>query len=37
MKFILMVGFNSILGIEKEENMKMIKDKLGDGKELLVD
>ena len=32
-----MVGFNGILHIGKEEELKMIKDKLVDGKELLVD
>ena len=37
MKLIHMVGFNGILGIGKEEDLKMIKDRLADGKELLVD
>ena len=37
MKLILMVGFNGILDIGKEEDLKMIKEKLEDGKELLVD
>ena len=32
-----MVGFNGILDIRKEEEVMMIKDKLIDGKELLVD
>ena len=32
-----MDGFNGILDIEKEEDLKMIKNKLVDGKELLVD
>ena len=32
-----MVGFIGILDIGKEEEVKMIKDKLVDGKELLVD
>ena len=32
-----MDGFNGILDIEKDEDLKMIKDKLIDGKELLVD
>ena len=32
-----MDGFNGILDIGKEEEVKMIKDKLIDGKELLVD
>ena len=32
-----MVGFNGILDIGKEEDLKMIKDKSIDGKELLVD
>ena len=32
-----MDGFSGILDIEKEEEVKMIKDKLIDGKELLVD
>ena len=32
-----MDGFNVILDIGKEEEVKMIKDKLVDGKELLVD
>ena len=36
-KLILMVGFSGILHIGEEENLKMIKDKLIDGKELLVD
>ena len=31
-----MVGFNSILDIGKEEDLKMIKDKSVDGKKLLV-
>ena len=37
MKLILMVGFNGILDIGKEEDLKMMRDKLVDGKELLVD
>ena len=37
MKLILMVGFNGILDIGKEENLKMMKDKLLNGKKLLVD
>ena len=37
MKLILMVGFNYILDIGKKEDLKMIKDILVDGKELLVD
>ena len=32
-----MVGFNGILDIGKEEDLKMIKDRLVDGKELSVD
>ena len=32
-----MVGFNGIIGIIMEEKVMMIKDKLIDGKELLVD
>ena len=32
-----MVGFNGILDIGKEEEVVMIKDRLVDGKELLVD
>ena len=32
-----MDGFIGILDIGKEEEVKMIKDKLEDGKELLVD
>ena len=32
-----MVGFIGILDVGKEEGVKMIKDKLGDGRELLVD
>ena len=32
-----MVGFNGILDIGKEEDLKMIKDRFVDGKELLVD
>ena len=32
-----MFGFNGILDIGKEEEVTMIKDKLIDGKELLVD
>ena len=36
-QLILMVDFNGILDIGKEEDLKMIKDKLIDGKELLVD
>ena len=32
-----MDGFSGILDTEKEEEVKMIKDKLIDGKELLVD
>ena len=32
-----MAGFNGILDIGKEEDLKMIKDRLVDGKELLVD
>ena len=32
-----MVGFNGILDTEKEEDLQMIKDKLTDGKKLLVD
>ena len=30
-----MVGFNCILGIGQEENQKMIKDKLTDGKKII--
>ena len=37
MKLFHLVGFNGILGIGKEEDLKMIKEKLIDGKELLVD
>ena len=37
MKLIYMVGFNGTLGIGKEEYLKIIKDKLVDGKELLID
>ena len=36
-KLIHMVGFNGILDIGKEEEVRMIKDRLVDGKELLVD
>ena len=36
-KLIHMVGLNGILGIGKEEDLKMIKGKLIDGKELSVD
>ena len=32
-----MVGFNGILDIGKEEEVVMIKDRLVDGRELLVD
>ena len=32
-----MVGFSGILDTGKEEDLKMIKDKLVDGKELLED
>ena len=32
-----MVGFSGILDNGKEEGLKMIKDRLVDGKELLVD
>ena len=32
-----MVGFSGILDIGKEEDLKIMKDKLVDGKELLVD
>ena len=32
-----MVGFSGILDTGKEEDLKMIKDKLVDGKELLLD
>ena len=32
-----MDGFNGILDIGKEEDVKMILDKLVDGKELLID
>ena len=32
-----MVGFNGILDIGKEKDLKMMRDKLVDGKELLVD
>ena len=32
-----MDGFNGILGVGKEEEVKMILDKLRDGKKLLVD
>ena len=31
-----MAGFNSILDIGKEEDLKMVKDKSVDGKKLLV-
>ena len=37
MKLILIVGFSGILDTGKEEDLKMIKDKLLDGKKLLVD
>ena len=37
MKLILKVGFNGILDIGKEEDLKMIKDRLVDGNEFLVD
>ena len=37
MKLILMVGFSGILDTGKEEDLKMIKEKLVDGKELSVD
>ena len=37
MKLILMDSFSGILDIGKEEDLKMIKDRLVDGKELLVD
>ena len=37
MKLIHIVDFSGILDIGKEEDLKMIKDKLTDGKELLVD
>ena len=37
MKSILMVGFSDILDTGKGEDLKMIKDKLVGGKELLVD
>ena len=36
-KQILMIGFSGILGIGQVEDQKMIKDKLIDRKELLVD
>ena len=32
-----MFGFNGILDSGKEEDLKMIKDRLVDGKEMLVD
>ena len=32
-----MVGFSGILDIRKEKDLKVIKVKLGDGKELLLD
>ena len=32
-----MVGFSGILDIGKAEDLKMIEDKLVDGKELLID
>ena len=32
-----MDGFNGILDTGKEEDLKMIKDRLIDGKELLID
>ena len=35
--WIHMDGFNGILDIGKEEEVKMIKDRLVDGKELLID
>ena len=35
MKLILMDGFIGILDIEKEEDLKMIKDKLADGKKIV--
>ena len=35
MKLILMVGFTGILGTGQEENRKMMKDKLIDGKKIL--
>ena len=31
-----MVGFSGFLGIGKEEDLKIIRDKLTDGKKLLV-
>ena len=37
MKLIHMVGFNGILDIGREEDLQMIRDKLIDGVELLVD
>ena len=37
MKLILMVGSTGILDTGKEEEVKMLKDRLADGKELLVD
>ena len=37
MKLILMVGSNGILDTGKEEEVKMMKDRLADGKKLLVD
>ena len=37
MKLIHMDGFSDILDIGKEEDLKMVKDKLVDGKKLLVD
>ena len=37
MKQILMVDFSGILGTGQEEDQKMIKDKLINGKKLLVD
>ena len=32
-----MIGFNGILDAGKEEDLKIIKDKLMDGRKLLVD
>ena len=37
MGLIHMDGFNGILDTGKEEDLKMVKEKLVDGKELLVD
>ena len=37
MKQILMVGFSGILRIGQVEDQKIVKDKLIDGKKLLVD